>query len=43
MTLKECNPTSSTLLYYRAIESLAASLIEFLENIIRNEWHSPVQ
>ena len=41
MTLNECNPASSTLLYHRAIESLAASLIEFFENIIRKEWHSP--
>ena len=41
MTLKEWNFASSTLLYHLAIDSLAASLIVFLENIIRSEWHSP--
>ena len=41
MTLNECNLASSTLLHHFAIESLAASLIEFFENIIRKEWHRP--
>ena len=38
--LKEWNPASSTLLYHLAIDSLAASLIVFLANIILNEWQS---
>ena len=37
MTLKEWNFASSTLLYHLAIDSLVASLIVFLENIIRSE------
>lgn len=41
MTLKERNPASSTLLYQRAMDRRAASLIVFLAKIIRREWHSP--
>ena len=41
MTLKERNPASSTLLYQRAMDRRAASLIVFLAKVIRREWHSP--
>ena len=41
MTLKECIPASSTLLYHRAIARRAASFMVFLEKIIRREWHKP--
>ena len=37
MTLKEWSLDSSTLLYHLAMESRAASLIVFLEKIIRRE------
>lgn len=35
MTLKEWNSASSTLLYHLVMDSLVASLIVLLENIIR--------
>ena len=39
--VNECSPASSTLLYQRAIDRRAASLIVFLEKIILREWHRP--
>ena len=41
MTLNEWKSASSTLLYHRAMESLAASLMAFMAKIMRSEWHSP--
>ena len=41
MTLNEWKSASSTLLYHRAMESLAASLMAFMTKIMRSEWHSP--
>lgn len=41
MTLKEWNPAFSTLFFHLAMDRRAASLIVFLEKIIRSEWHNP--
>ena len=41
MTLKECIPASSTLLYHPAIARRAASFMVFFENTILKEWHKP--
>ena len=38
MVLKDLNSASATRLYHRAKLNRAASLMVFLENIIRSEW-----